>query len=95
MKTTTTNTNEGLITATTYGVNSYTRFGVHTRTRYGVYNFVGAFPTRKQAYRALAIEVGKGYMANAWVRFEDDQKICEWDHEFDTMADADNWADAF
>ena len=80
---------------TTATLTTTTTFGLHTRTRYGVYNFVGAFPTRKQAYRALAIEVGKGCMANAWIRFEDDEKIYEWDHEHDTMADADRWADAF
>ena len=70
-------------------------FGLHTRTRYGVYAFVGAFATRKAAQRALATEVIKGNMATAWIRFEDDEKVCEWDHEHDTMQDALVWATAF
>lgn len=70
-------------------------FGLHTRTRYGVYRFVGAFATRKEAQHALAAEVRKGCMATAWIRFQDEEKICEWDHEFDTMDDADQWAYAY
>lgn len=91
-----TNTNnKGLITDTTYGLQASTRFGLHTRTRYGVYCFAGTFGTRKEAQRALATEVRKGYMATAWIRFEDEDKVCEWDHEFDTMDDADKWAAAY
>jgi len=90
-----TTTNDGLITATTYGVHSYTRFSVHTRTRYGVYSFVGAFATRKEAHHALAAEVRKGYIAGAWIRFEDGEKLRDWDHDHDTVNDADKWAEAY
>ena len=72
-----------------------TTYGLHTRTRYGVYSFAGTFATRKEAQRALATEVRKGCMATAWIRFEDAEKVCEWDHEFDTMDDADKWAAAY
>ena len=83
------------MTNTTHGLTTATTFGVHTRTRYGVYTFVGAFATRKEAQRALARETMKGTMATAWIRFEDGEKVCEWDHEHDTMQDALVWATAF
>lgn len=63
-------------------------FTVHTRTRYGVYRLVGAFNTRSQALEALSDEVLKGIMATAWIRFEDGDKVYDWDHEHDTIADA-------
>ena len=70
-----------------------TSFTVHSRTRYGVYRLVGAFPSRQDAMRALADEVVKGIMAYVWVRFEDSEKIYEWDHEHDTLADAQSAAE--
>ena len=65
-----------------------TNFTVHSRSRYGVYRFVGAYSTRKEAQRAATKEVLKGVMANVWIRFQDDEKVYEWDHEHETMQDA-------
>ena len=38
--------------------------------------------------RGVSEEVLKGIQANAWIRFQDDEKVYEWDHEHETMADA-------
>lgn len=65
-----------------------TSYAVHSRTRYGVYRLAGTFPARQDAMEALVDEVTKGIMAYVWIRFEDDAKIYEWDHEHDTLADA-------
>lgn len=65
---------------------SYT---VHSRSRYGVYRPVGIYTQRQEAMEALVQEVSKGTIAAAWVRFFDDtQLIYSWDHDHDTLADA-------
>jgi len=67
-------------------------FSVHSRTRYGVYIHIGKFSTLKQAYKALAVEVGRGVTANAWIASNQvPGKLALWDHEFDTIQDAANW----
>ena len=67
------------------------RYAIHTRTRRGVYHLVGTAPTSAKAFRLMAdivwIEVTKGIEAKVWISCEG-EKIYEWDHEHDTLADA-------
>jgi len=67
-------------------------FAVHSRTQHGVYTHVGEFLTLKQAYKALSVEVGRGFIANAWISSNQvPGKLAIWDHDFDTIQDAANW----
>ena len=66
-----------------------THYTVHTRTRNGVYAPVGVYAQREEAMEALVQEVTKGFIAAAWIRFfNDTQLIYSWDHDHDTLADA-------
>lgn len=75
-------------------LNSFGRFTVHTRSRYGVYRLAGVTTKNSEAYRLMADEVTKGVAAQVWIR-EEDEKIYEWDHEHDTQADAQWWAEVY
>jgi len=69
-------------------------YTVHTRTRFGTYAPVGVFTQRQDAMKALVQEVAKGTIATAWIRFfNDTQLIYSWDHDHDTLADAQSAAE--
>ena len=64
-------------------------YTVHSRSHYGTYAPVGVYAQRQEAMEALVQEVAKGYVATAWIRFfNDTQLIYSWDHDHDTLADA-------